>query len=161
MQSEQQTRRRSRRAAPTPTVPEAEKPSVILHRKQRRRITNTLLLGVLLAVVVLMIIIFPKEPNRHAYYSIGGTNEGGAGTAYYSGLVISEVMASNRTAMPDTNGEFSDWVEIWNSSDHAIDLYNVGLSDDELSIKFLFPRMVLQPDEKMKEIIVQATKKKK
>ena len=149
MQSEQQTRRRSRRAAPTPTVPEAEKPSVILHRKQRRRITNTLLLGVLLAVVVLMIIIFPKEPNRHAYYSIGGTNEGGADAAYYSGLVISEVMASNRTAMPDTNGEFSDWVEIWNSSDHAIDLYNVGLSDDELSIKFLFPHVTLQPDERI------------
>ena len=149
MQPEYQNGRRSRRATRTPSVPAAEKPSVIRRRKQRRKIGNAMLLAILLAAVALLIVICPKEPNRHAYFSIGGTAGGGEGAAYYSGLVISEVMASNQTAMPDEKGEFSDWVEIWNSADHPIDLHNVGLSDDELTIKFLFPDVTLQPDERI------------
>ena len=149
MQPEQQTGRHSRRTTRTPTVPRAERQSVIVRRKQRRKIGNAMVLSILLAVVAFLIIVCPKEPNRHAYYSIGGATTGSGDATYYSGLVISEVMASNQTAMPDENGEFSDWVEIWNSSDHAIDLYNVGLSDDELSIKFLFPKVTLQPDERI------------
>jgi len=148
MQPEQKERR-SRRTTSTPTVPAAEKPAVIKRRKKRRKIGNAFVLLILVALVALMIIISPWEPTSHAYFSIGGATGGGEGTAYYSGLVISEVMSSNQTAMPDENGEFSDWVEIWNSSSHEIDLHNVGLSDDTLSIKFLFPKVTLQPDERL------------
>ena len=145
-----EVQRRRRRAHSTPMNAPAEKPAVIRRRKKRRRIGNALALGLLLGFVVVAIIIMPKEPIKHAYYSIGGSGiHGDENASYYSGLVISEVMASNQTAMPDEKGEFSDWVEIWNSSDHAIDLYNVGLSDDELSISFLFPRMTIQPDERI------------
>lgn len=145
-----EVQRRRRRAHSTPMNAPAEKPAVIRRRKKRRRIGNALALGLLLGFVVVAIIIMPKEPIKHAYYSIGGSGiHGDENASYYSGLVISEAMASNQTAMPDEKGEFSDWVEIWNSSDHAIDLYNVGLSDDELSISFLFPRMTIQPDERI------------
>lgn len=147
VQTPGRSRRRAHSATATPTT---ERPAVIKRRKKMRRIGNTLAMVLLLALVVGLVIICPKEPISHAYYSIaGGQALEGEEYAYYSGLVISEVMASNQTAMPDESGKFSDWVEIWNSSDHAIDLHNVGLSDDELSISFLFPKMTIQPDERI------------
>ena len=149
MQPELQKGRRTRRTTSTPTVQSAEKPSVIQRRKKRRAFSNALALVVLLAVVGFLVVVCPKEPHKHAVNSVGGATAAGEATSYYSGLVISEVMASNQTALPDENGEFSDWVEIWNGSDHEIDMYNVGLSDDELTIKFLFPKMTLQPDERV------------
>ena len=148
MQPEQNTRR-TRRTTSTPSVPTAERPAVIKRRKKRRKIGNAFVLAILAVMVAFLIIVCPKEPTSHAYFSIGGVTEGGESTDYYSGLVISEVMASNQTAMPDEKGGFSDWVEIWNSSSHEIDLYNVGLSDDALTIKFLFPKMTIQPDERI------------
>ncbi len=69
--------------------------------------------------------------------------------ADYEGLVITEVMASNRTAVPDETGAFGDWVELWNGSDHAIDLYELGLSDDAYAILFIFPHRVLEPGERV------------
>lgn len=65
-------------------------------------------------------------------------------------------MAANRTAMPDENGNYPDWLEIWNSSDHAINLKDVGLSNKGTSIKFLFPDMELAAGER---VIVLCDKK--
>ncbi|MBQ6173609.1 MAG: lamin tail domain-containing protein [Clostridia bacterium] len=69
--------------------------------------------------------------------------------SYYKGLRISEVMPSNHTSVPDETGSFSDWLEIWNSSDHDIDLEHVGLCDRSDSIRFLFPQMILPPDGRL------------
>ncbi len=151
MQPVQPQKRTARRARSTPQV--AEKPAAVKRRQRMRKIGNMMAMTILLGVAVLLVLICPKEPVRHAYYTIGTDDNEVHGLGYaggeYAGLVISEVMASNQTAMPDENGVFSDWVEIWNSSDRAINLENVGLSDDELSISFLFPKMVLQPDERV------------
>ncbi len=151
MQPVQPTRRTARRARSTPPV--AEKPAAVKRRQRRRKIGNMFALLALLAMAVLIVLISPKEPVRHAYYTIstedGQVHSQGYSTGEYAGLVISEVMASNQTAMPDENGQFSDWVEIWNSSDHPINLENVGLSDDELSISFLFPRMTIAAGERI------------
>ena len=64
-------------------------------------------------------------------------------------VYISEVMASNGASVPDDRGEYGDWIEIWNSSANDIDMFNVGLSDDELSISFLFPKMTLAAGERI------------
>lgn len=80
----------------------------------------------------------------------------GGALSDYEGLVFSEVMAANRTAMPDENGNYPDWLEIWNSSDHAINLKDVGLSNKGTSIKFLFPDMELAAGER---VIVLCDKK--
>jgi len=48
----------------------------------------------------------------------------------YGQLYINEVMSSNNTAYADTNGEFDDWIEIYNSNNVAIDLANYYISDD-------------------------------
>jgi hypothetical protein len=47
------------------------------------------------------------------------------------GLVINEIMAGNVSAVPDQNGEYDDWVELYNSSSNDIDLYGFHLSDNE------------------------------
>ena len=46
-----------------------------------------------------------------------------------SPLQISEYMSSNSTAYPDENGEFYDWVELYNSSSLPLSLTNYALSD--------------------------------
>jgi len=62
-------------------------------------------------------------------------------------LVINEVCASSITTLKDDDGEFSDWIELYNNSSKAIDLSNYALSDssDKL-IKWRFPKgAVIQP----------------
>ena len=134
----------------------ASRATKLRRRKQRM---NFLLLAGAIAALLLLIFEVPKwltgsyvfEPLRRATYS-AGTESGLVGNAVderigeYAGLVISEVMPSNVTAVTDENGSFPDWVEIWNSTDHLINLENVGLSDKGDRIRFLFPAVSLQPD---------------
>ncbi len=114
---------------------------------KKRSVTPTLILFA--ALLALLVVIFPKEPTQRAVATVG-TDDGKVVSAtvseVYSGLVISEIMAANRSAVPDDKGEFSDYVELWNSSDKAIDLHNVGLSDDGNSIRFIFPAISLAPN---------------
>lgn len=44
--------------------------------------------------------------------------------------VINEIMANNQSALVDPQGEFDDWVEIYNSGDEALDLSGYYFSDD-------------------------------
>lgn len=97
---------------------------------------NFIILAVFAALIAIMILVTPKEPQRRATYSVGtesglvGESEGEVIGAY-DGLIISEIMSSNATAVNDENGKYPDWVEIWNSTDHIINLEHVGLSDRE------------------------------
>ncbi|MBQ8654766.1 MAG: lamin tail domain-containing protein [Clostridia bacterium] len=118
-------------------------------RKKKSRKGIILALAAFVALLALIVMISPKEAVTRAHFTTGtqsGQVEEGLGTtgSLYEGLVISEVMSSNRTAVPDENGEYADWIEIWNSSDRAINIANVGLSDRNDSIRFLFPDMVLE-----------------
>ena len=62
---------------------------------------------------------------------------------------ISEVMAAQQLVIPDGFDEFPDWVELWNTSDHAIDLSGWALSDDPTEPnKWIISQLVLQPDER-------------
>lgn len=55
-------------------------------------------------------------------------------------LVINELMASNNMAVADQDGEFDDWVELYNNTDSEISLQAYSLSDDpEAPGKWLFP----------------------
>jgi hypothetical protein len=44
--------------------------------------------------------------------------------------VINEIMASNKTTLADPQGEFDDWVEIYNSGEGDLDLSGYYFSDD-------------------------------
>ena len=45
-------------------------------------------------------------------------------------VVINEVMASNGTTKPDPQGQFDDWIEVYNYGDTPIDLGGLYLTDD-------------------------------
>ena len=79
-------------------------------RKKNNRMTfsKAALLLLFLALLVIMYLIFPKEAGRHI------------GSSMYEGLVFSEVMSANSTAVPDENGEFYDWLEIYNGTGDPI-----------------------------------------
>ena len=62
--------------------------------------------------------------------------------------VITEFMASNGTTLDDGDGNSSDWIEVYNPTDRAIDLAGYRLTDkkDNLS-RWVFPGIVLPPND--------------
>lgn len=62
-------------------------------------------------------------------------------------LVINELSATNSSIHADLNGDYDDWVEVYNSSDVAVNLMDYHLSDESGNlIKWNFPNFMLQPD---------------
>ena len=101
-------------------------------RKRKSRIASTLpLLLVFVGLLVVMYFAFPKAAGRHV------------GTSIYDGLIISEVMSANSTAVPDENGEFHDWMEIYNGTGADINLEGVMITNRTDRITFPFPSYVL------------------
>ncbi len=47
-----------------------------------------------------------------------------------TGLYINEFMASNDAAYADEHGDFDDWIEIYNSNDHPVDIGGLYITDD-------------------------------
>ena len=77
--------------------------------RRRKKRMNFILMAGFVAVILLLVMITPKEPTRRATYSSAtesGLVEEGSGEklSAYDGLVISEVMSSNATAVTDENG---------------------------------------------------------
>ena len=57
-----------------------------------------------------------------------------------SGVVINEIMPSNIETAADQDGEYDDWVELYNNTGTAIDLSGYFLSDDVAILnKWIFP----------------------
>ncbi len=48
-----------------------------------------------------------------------------------SDVVINEFVASNDASAADQDGEYDDWIELYNNSDQAVDLSGWYMSDDE------------------------------
>ena len=118
--------------------------------RRRKARMNFILLAGFAALVILLVLVTPKDPLRRATYSSetesGLVDSGHEKLGAYAGLVISEVMSSNSAAVTDENGEYADWIEIWNSTDRILNLEGVGLSDKGDRIRFLFPAVSLDPD---------------
>lgn len=116
--------------------------------RRRKKRMNFILLAGFIALIILLVLVTPKEPIRRATYS-SATESGLVGDSEnevlgaYNGLVISEIMSSNATAVTDENGKYADWIEIWNSTDRIINLEGLGLSDKGDRIRFLFPNVSL------------------
>lgn len=75
-------------------------------------------------------------------------NTGGSQPAFSdlseTGLIISEVMASNKSVLIDEDGDSPDWIELYNGSDVSVNLTGYGLSDDPTQPgKWLFPNTVI------------------
>jgi len=65
-------------------------------------------------------------------------------------LLISEILASNDTGLPDEDGQRSDWIEIYNAGTSAADLNGWHLTDDAGQMnKWRFPAVTLGAGEYM------------
>ena len=75
---------------------------------------------VILFVVMIGIILFTPTINK--YENTGK-------------LIINEVMSNNKNTIQDKNGNYSDYIEIYNGYDYDIDLTGYYLSDDNYETK--------------------------
>ncbi len=65
-----------------------------------------------------------------------------------SPVVLSEVMPGNNTVNHDKDGDYSDWVELYNGSDEEINLKGWGLSKSETDPKrWVFPDVKIAPKQ--------------
>lgn len=110
-------------------------------KKKKQKDTRLLALVVLGAVLALFVVVMPKVPIPKA---VNVSASGQMST--HAGLVLSEIMSDNASALPDENGQFGDWVELHNTLSEPMNLAGVGLSDRGDRIKFLFPEVTLAAD---------------
>lgn len=60
-------------------------------------------------------------------------------------IYINEIAASNKTVLTDEDGEYVDWIELYNDSDRQVDLTGYGLSDQkENPGRWTFPDTVME-----------------
>lgn len=65
-----------------------------------------------------------------------------------NGVMISEIMPVNHTVLADEDGDFSDWIELYNPSGMAVNLKGCALSDTDINrAKWVFEDTVMQPGE--------------
>lgn len=62
-------------------------------------------------------------------------------------LVINEGSNKNHLTLLDEDGDYEDWIEIYNAGPTAIDLYNYSLSDNSNPGEWVFPHQFIQPNE--------------
>jgi hypothetical protein len=61
-----------------------------------------------------------------------------------SQVVINEFMADNKSTIQDQDGDYSDWIELYNNYDYPVNLINYSLSDNGGNLrKWLFPEIII------------------
>ena len=82
--------------------------------------------------------IFSPERAEHEFHQL----------AVVSGLVINEIMASNFSEVADQDGEYDDWVEIYNGNSFSLNLNGYFLSDNENDLtRWTFPNTTIQSND--------------
>lgn len=132
----QQERRPARTDAATPTAPRPRKDYAPKKRKSQAMKVLPLLL-LFLGLLIVIYLVSPKEAGRR----VGGSR--------FDGLVISEVMAANNSAVPDENGEFHDWLELYNGTGADLDMEGVMITNRTDRITFPFPSFPLKAGERV------------
>ncbi len=67
---------------------------------------------------------------------------------YAQHLVINEIQSSNATTIADEDGDYEDWIELYNGTDTAINLAGFGFSDSfSETSSWLFPEIEIPAGE--------------
>lgn len=63
-------------------------------------------------------------------------------------IVINEISSANHTIIQDEDGDYEDWIELYNAGDEPVDLTGWGLTDkpDE-PYRWVFPEKIILPGE--------------
>ena len=65
-------------------------------------------------------------------------------------IVLNEICPSNSSVIVNDNGDYDDWIEIYNAGSSAVNLSGYGLSDDPADLKrFTFPDYSLAANSRM------------
>ncbi|MDA8896267.1 CotH kinase family protein [Bacteroidia bacterium] len=72
---------------------------------------------------------FSPERAAYEYYIMDGSID----------LVINEVAASNKTIIADNQGDYDDWIELYNNTATEVSLKGYYLSDNSAEQKWIFP----------------------
>jgi hypothetical protein len=96
-----------------------------------------------------------NEEGKWLYFNHPTPNEkngaDGQETPDFSGitdspLMITEYMTDNRSVLYDEDGDFVDWVELYNNSDEPFSLAQLYFTDDKTNLrKWAFPNIVIEP----------------
>ena len=87
------------------------------------------LIIILFAVAIILVILFKKDDS---FIKTGG-------------LYINEIVASNSYTYKDDDGEFSDYIELYNNNDYDINLENYRLTDSIVEVnKWRFPSIIIK-----------------
>jgi hypothetical protein len=63
-------------------------------------------------------------------------------------IAINEVMSSNTSIVEDEDGDFEDWIELYNYGSVPVNLEGYGLTDDAAEpFKWVLPAVTLEPNE--------------
>lgn len=63
-------------------------------------------------------------------------------------VVVNELMPSNASVITDEDGDYSDWIELYNPQNTSVDITGYGISDDPNDpFKFVLSQLILPPDE--------------
>ena len=100
----------------------------------------------------------PEDIDKWLYYPTPTPGEENytQGVEYLSGkklvenhsLHINEVMALNLKTIADEDGDYPDWIEIYNSGDSPVNLEGFGLSDKtDQPFRWVFPEITIEPEE--------------
>ncbi len=83
--------------------------------------------------------MFAPEHAEYEFYEVGAAGD----------LVINELVADNETIQADPDGEFDDWIELYNNSNQSIDISGWYLTDNSNNLaKWQFPSgSVIDPGE--------------
>lgn len=89
--------------------------------------------------------IFSPVRAEHEFYSLYASIP----VISVGAVVINELMAVNTSTISDPQGDFSDWIEIYNTTSNFLDLSNLYLSDDILTpLKFEIPiNTIIAPND--------------
>ena len=63
---------------------------------------------------------------------------------FHSQILINEIMADNKLCIMDADGDYSDWIELYNNSNQNVNLNNYSLSDESGNLtKWKFPDITI------------------
>ena len=91
----------------------------------------------LIVVFFLLSILFNEKTSSLEEVPLGD------GEVNINGLVINEIMSSNKGTVADENGKLYDYIELYNGTNDDINLKNYGLSDTG-RIKWVFPETIIK-----------------
>jgi hypothetical protein len=80
--------------------------------------------------------IFSPERAEHEFYTLQADYP----TLNPGDIAINEIMAQNTSTITDADGEYEDWIELYNNTDSTVSLDNLYLTDTNTNlIKWGFP----------------------